>query len=257
MIFNKRTNKIEKLLKGDRYVPGKFIDSYGNIFVYPDQQSFAWTYKELFEKQVYFFKTKKKDPYIIDCGANIGVSIIYFKHLFPNSKILAFEPDPFLFDYLEKNIKMNNLKSVDLIKKAVWNQESIIEFFQEKSDSGRIDLNNSFDIINSNKIKVESTLLSQYIQERVDFLKIDIEGAEYPVLLEIKNKLSLIDRLFIESHSFKGDKQDLHKILKLLYNKNFRYYLTEGAVTTDNPFLKVKSYLNMDMQTNIHAINNN
>ena len=42
---------------------------------------------------------------IIDCGANIGISLIYLKMVLPQSKIIAFEPDPFLFDYLTRNIK--------------------------------------------------------------------------------------------------------------------------------------------------------
>lgn len=257
-MFNfKKKNKLNKFLESPRYTSGKYIDEYKNVFYFPDKQSFAWTYIELFEKRTYFFKTKNKNdsPLIIDCGANIGVSIIYFKSIFPNSKIIAFEPDPFLFDYLMRNIKENELKDVQVFQKAVWDTNTKIEFCQEKSDSGRLRLNESYNINTSNLIEVDTCLLSDYINSNVDFLKIDIEGAEWPVINQIKDKLNLVDKIFIESHSFKGNKQDTHEILSLLSDNNFRYYLTEGAVVTSNPFIQKKNFLNMDLQVNIHAIN--
>ena len=60
-------------------------------------------------------------------------------------------------------------------------------------------------------------------------------------------------RVFIESHSFINKEQDLHKILNLLSKNDFRYYITEGAVASRNPFLIKKKFLNMDLQVNIHA----
>lgn len=256
MFFKKRQNQLEKLLKGNRYISGKYKDKFGNIFHFPDQQSFAWTYKEIFERKVYFFKSDNRTPYIIDCGANIGVSVIYFKNLFPECKILAIEADPFLCEYLKKNIELNNLKNIQVVQKAVWNETTVMEFLQEKSDSGRLGLNESFEINQSNKIQVETTLLSDYIDEVVAFLKMDIEGAEWIVLKEIERKLNLVEKIFIESHSFKNEKQDLHQIINLLFDNKFRYYLTEGYITTINPFLKLNSYLNMDLQVNIHALKN-
>ena len=47
-----------------------------------------------------------KGSYVIDCGANIGMSITYFKRLYPKSKIIGFEPDPKIFETLKKNIRV-------------------------------------------------------------------------------------------------------------------------------------------------------
>ena len=58
-----------------------------------DIASFNFLKLELFEHQIYKFKCDTETPYIIDCGANIGLSIIYFKLLFPKAEIIAFEPD--------------------------------------------------------------------------------------------------------------------------------------------------------------------
>lgn len=48
---------------------------------------------EKFEKEEYKFELKTETPFIIDCGAHIGITSLYFKKFFPKSEILAFEPD--------------------------------------------------------------------------------------------------------------------------------------------------------------------
>ena len=251
----RNANNLTDFLKGPRYIPGKFKDKFDNVFYFPDQVSFAWTYNELFDKQIYFFDeiSTEKDVVIIDCGANIGISLIYLKMVLPQSKIIAFEPDPFLFDYLTRNIKANHLTDIEVLNKAVWSEETRLGFYQEKSDSGRLNIDSNMEISNSALIQVETCLLSNYITDKVDFLKIDIEGAEWEVIQEIEKKIKSVKRVFIESHSFINKEQDLHKILNLLSKNDFRYYITEGAVASRNPFLIKKKFLNMDLQVNIHA----
>ena len=48
--------------------------------------------KEIFIENIYK-QTLREKPYIIDCGANIGMSVIYMKQLYPQAEIIAFEPD--------------------------------------------------------------------------------------------------------------------------------------------------------------------
>ncbi len=69
-------------------------------FKITDSASFVAMYLDIFGHEGYKFETKKLEPYIIDCGANIGLSLIYFNQLYPNAKIIAFEPDPKLFENL-------------------------------------------------------------------------------------------------------------------------------------------------------------
>ena len=51
------------------------------------------TFREVFIKFDYFFKTNIKQPFIVDCGSNIGLSILFFKMIYPHCRIIAFEPD--------------------------------------------------------------------------------------------------------------------------------------------------------------------
>ncbi len=63
---------------------------------------------EIFVEEVYRFQSDTNTPLIIDCGSNIGLSIIYFKRLFPEAKIIGFEPDNEIFKILENNINQFN-----------------------------------------------------------------------------------------------------------------------------------------------------
>ena len=220
----------------------------GKDFYLPDSTSFIHMYKDIFFRDIYRFESKCTRPLIIDVGANIGLSLVYFKNIFPESRILAFEPDPEIFEYLQKNIM--SLDNIELINKGVYDEAMEIDFVSDHADGGSI-FQNSKD-----KIKIETCLLSDFLTEKVDFLKIDIEGAETKVLRECKDKLINVDNLFIEYHSFELSNQTLHEILEIITSAGFRYYISDVPLTSINPFMNVSKVNNMDMQINISCIRN-
>lgn len=59
-------------------------------------------FNKIFKRQIYNFQIDNPAPYIIDAGANIGLGVIYFKKLFPDAEIIAFEPDPNIFAVMKK-----------------------------------------------------------------------------------------------------------------------------------------------------------
>jgi hypothetical protein len=83
----RRTQQLEKLKhnlsllkvsKTSRY-NSTVIDLFGSKFELVDSESFLYTYVELFENEIYRFNSSNKTPLILDCGANIGLSVIYFQ----------------------------------------------------------------------------------------------------------------------------------------------------------------------------------
>jgi FkbM family methyltransferase len=215
---------------------------------YNDRLAFEFMANELFVNEIYKFKCESKNPLIIDCGVNIGLSLIYFKSIFPNSKIIGFEPEPSIFELAKKNIKAHNLADIELINKALWHEERQIEYFKEGADGGRINF-----IEGTEKIIIETTVLSKYLNSPIDLLKIDIEGAEINVLKEVSHLLLNVENIFIEYHSFVNKNQDLDEILAILKNNRFRYYLSSTGVSSKNPFIQTNSSLGMDNQLNIFA----
>ena len=80
-----------------------------------DGPNFYMQYKDTFIKRIYDFKAVRTDPLIIDGGSNIGMSILYFKRIYPAARIIGFEPDSVIFRILRENVTHNRLKDVTLI----------------------------------------------------------------------------------------------------------------------------------------------
>lgn len=222
----------------------KFLDY---TFLIPDSPSFLDQFKTIFVDEIYKFETEKKAPLIFDCGANIGISALYFKRNFPDCKITAFEADPKIAKVLENNLKRNNIEGVEVINKAIWIDNNGVSFGQEGGDGGSI-------FIQENSTKVDSIRLRNLIESEreIDFLKMDIEGAEVAVLNDCKDILDKINNLFIEYHSYSDMKQDLDQVLQILTLNNFRYYL-QTVNYNKFPFLKKNLENSMDLQVNIFA----
>lgn len=225
-----------------------------NILGFPismvDKSSFISMYDEIFNKEIYKFNSNNKKPKIIDCGANIGLSLFYFKKIYPESIITAFEPDRKIFEILKKNVISSKFNNIDLINKGLAEKnEEQVSFFSEGADGGRIAL----EMDKKTLTNVSVTRLSPFLEQPVDFLKIDIEGAEIEVLRECQKNLRNVNNLFIEYHSIVDKKQKLDEILKILTINNFRYYINRTGIKTKHPFLKLKNHLGYDLQLNISA----
>jgi FkbM family methyltransferase len=244
--------ELRKLDKLPRYSKGNF--KWGSsVILFPDAASFLFIYRELFKQHIYKFTSEKKSPLIFDCGANIGLSVIYFKELFPNARVVAFEPERTVFEYLKKNIENLRLPNIELHNKALWKSNTKIRFNNEGADASRISsLNESY--VFESSYEVEAVRLSGYISEEIDLLKIDIEGAELEVLKEIENKLAFVKRIFIEYHSFENSRQNLDELLKILSENNYHYYIDTPNRLRKMPFIDKYSFLSFDFFLNIYAI---
>ena len=233
-----------------RYTKTKAVVNEVEIDI-PDNASFLFMHKEIFDQNIYKFKSSNPNPYIIDGGANIGLASIYLKFLYPDSEIVAFEPDPSIFEILKSNIEAYNFTGIELIQKGLWNEDTSISFKSEGADAGLIATLDKT-VIATDSIKVIS--LKPYLKKTVDFLKLDIEGAETVVLKDIENDLDNVERIFVEYHSFVGQKQTLNEIIDILTKANFRLHVSSPGIMSKSPFIKLNSYNNMDMQLNIYGM---
>jgi FkbM family methyltransferase len=241
---------IELLKATPRYTRGTIKFDQKKI-EYLDSASLLFIYDEIFNKQIYNFKTVSQTPIIIDAGANIGMSLIYFKMKFPNAKITAFEPDEEVFNVLKNNVASFEFKEVELVKKGLWKEVTVLTFNSEGADAGRISDKNE----NGKVIKIETSLLSNYLKSNtIDLLKIDIEGAEFEVLNECKAYLKNVNNIFIEYHSFSGQEQFLPELLGVLKSAGFRLNINAPGLTSMSPFMKLNEYNGMDMQLNIYGM---
>jgi FkbM family methyltransferase len=248
-VHSREYRAISRLRRIPRYTPFK-TDLPGIRITAVDSASFISGYTEIFKRGIYCFPSEETVPNIVDCGANIGLSIIYFKQLYPNARITAFEADPKVFDVLSSNVRSLGLDNVTLHNKAVWDREAVLDFFAEGSDGGRVASSTAQE---KQICKVSAVRLRDYLShEMVDLLKMDIEGAETLVLKDCADCLSNVQRLFVEYHSFEEKPQELHDLLTVLYNAGFRIH-AQPIGASEQPFIKRQTYLGMDMQFNIFA----
>lgn len=208
---------------------------------------FLHSVREIFVDEVYRFDSRNEQPRIIDCGANIGLSVLYFKELYPNAKIIAFEPDAAMFDLLQKNIAERRLSDVEILNRAVWLDDSVLSFEVEGALGGKVADGNGK---GGKQIEVRGARLRDLLVQHVDFLKIDIEGAEYLVLDDCKDRLRNVENLFIEYHCDPHENQRLNTILSWISGAGFRYYISEAARIQTHPFIS-KGGDKFDMQLNI------
>ena len=206
--------------------------SYEKIFEFKihffDYRTFVFLFEEHFINNEYYFNVKVSCPLVIDCGANIGMALIFFKKLYPNSRIIAFEPDKRTFEKLKKNVEINKLKNIKLFNKAVMNSEGTVNFYYDPSNPGSLSMSIEKKRLPGVCERVDSTLLSNYIEERVDFIKMDIEGAEFSVIQELtnQNKLKLVNEIIIEyHHHIEPEENRFSKILKILEDNGFGYQI--------------------------------
>jgi FkbM family methyltransferase len=200
-----------------------------------DGPNFYMQYKDEFIHQIYHFEAQRPDPLIIDGGSNTGISILYFKRAYPHARIIGFEPDPDVFRLLQENMAHNKVENVTLINSGLSAESGTATFVADGSSGGQLGEN-------KNGITVRVERLSTYLAEPVDFLKLNIEGQELPVLLEAEasGRLINIKELVLEYHGWTSGEQRLGPLLDLLDRNGFRYLVhdfdAETCPATKPPF---------------------
>lgn len=214
----------------------------------PDAASFLSAYKEIFVSEIYRFRAGNESPAILDLGANIGLSALYFKSLYPSAKITAFEADPAIYACLKQNVHGNGFTDVDLINKAVWNSNGTLSFHAEGGDGGRVAEEGGGPTVEVEAIDIREHLAGH----SYDFLKMDIEGAEHAVFPAIKDYLPNFKFIFLEYHSTPEQSQALASMLELLTQAGFRFDI-QNIMSRSHPFIPTGRGDAFDLQLNIFA----
>ena len=195
-------------------------------------------YGEIFVKGIYYFKaTTTKTLKIIDCGANIGMATLFFKYMYPNAEIIAIEPDPLAYEYLVKNINNNKLADIKPMNVAVGAHELMVDFYRTKTaGSLMVSTNQDWTIANEEKIKIQAVTVSSLIDDAIDYLKIDVEGAEVDVLNDIDKqyKFNHIKNGFIEYHHNYVTTLNFSMIMTILDKHKYSYQIDAQSIPLRN-----------------------
>lgn len=172
---------------------------------FPGRHAFFSQFVELFLEHVYALsRPGRPDLRILDCGSNIGMSVLYFKWMYPLARITCFEPNPEACTYLERNIAQNKLADVSVHQAAVSGTAGTLLLQTEsvtKASPGASLFRTKY-AGEAPPIEVPVVTLSSFVTEPIDLLKLDVEGAEGAVIEELAQSgaLARISEYWIEYH---------------------------------------------------------
>jgi len=192
-------------------------------------KTLAFLYREIFARQCYQFEARTERPFIVDCGANIGMAVLYFKWLYPDSLVWAFEPEPQAFLALQQNVAHNHLTNVSVHNVALWDRDGQLDIFVPGNAPGSLVTSANPVRRGGTPVNVRCVRLSSYIEREVDFLKVDVEGAELHVIQDLaeSGKLGLIRQMVIEyHHNIPTEPAALSRLLRYLEDAGFTYQVS-------------------------------
>ena len=169
-----------------------------------------------------------------DIGANIGETTMNFARLAPKGKVFSFEPVPFLFQRLKTNLELNNFPSVFLNNLAVSDKEEEL-FFEKPVDNNSAGISLNKEKSNTSQV-VHSTTIDLFVSanniDKIDFMKIDVEGFEYFVINGGLNTLKKFKPvLFIEidnKNLSKNNSSEKELLSQLKNDLGYSLYRIEG-----------------------------
>lgn len=159
------------------------------------------TFFEIFFKEIYKIVIPECNT-IVDLGAHIGLTTLYFEMHYPDAKIYSFEPEEANFEILSINAC-----SAKISKLAISNKQGIAMLAMEA-----IGVNHHLGEVGK---KIETTTLMAIIEKcnihKIDLLKIDIEGAETLMFESIDDWKHKVKNLIMECH---GNENEIISMLQ-------------------------------------------
>ena len=226
-----------RALEAPRREPGE-LELNGYSVRYVDLQSLVQEYKDIFGARIYHFDSARPNPRVLDGGGYIGMSVLYTKQAHPGARITCFEPDPEIHAVLRRNVEVNRLRDVELVQAGLAAETGSTAFLPDGADGGRL-------VEEGGTQAVKTAQLSSYLDEPVDFLKLNIEGMELAVLEEAADLLPQVRELVLEYHGRPEEPQLLGSILDLLDGCGFRYLINHFDYET-NPLVRPPFTLERD-----------
>jgi FkbM family methyltransferase len=203
--------------------------------------------------------TPKEGDVVIDIGAHIGLyTIISSKQVGNKGKVVAIEADPDNFEMLKRNIALNNLTNVLPLNYAVFSTKTKIKLYEQSASFKYNSVmltrantkNENYSEVNADTL---DSILKQNGVNQVDWIKIDVEGAELEVLKGSIETLSGKNMsLLVEIHNI-NDPSHYNNVIELLKHHNYEMtfeQLYEGSGEGHVIFRKKNNNSNLNKNNN-------
>lgn len=189
------------------------INGVRSTIIVNDPDQYTHLYKLIYNESFKISKKIPDNPLIIDGGANIGMSSIYYLLKFPEAKILAFDPTSENVSKYKHNL--SSFMNAKIEQKALWDKSETIDFHFSKCSRYH-----SLFAREGNSIteKVKAVRLDEWLDEnniqKIDILKLNVEGAELKVIRGLGKRIRDVNVIVGELHPEFVEPDDLIKELK-------------------------------------------
>ena len=230
--------KIIKLVQKNVFNPHRFIINNLEIdfhvlklndVILKVAEKYGWyaaIYHEIYNLHNYTFIPEmqiKRGDIVVDVGANFGAFSRYAIY-FGAEQVIAFEPDTFFFNSLKQNIRFKDIPFNCALSDV--NEECKLFLSEHVGGSTTIDKFNNLKYKLINCFKLDHFLDGGFI-DHIDFLKIDVEGAEIKVLNGVSDKNILkIKKISLEYHNklFGYSEKQLNSLIDRFQKLGFNFY---------------------------------
>ena len=201
---------------------------------------------------------------VVDVGANIGLHTLNMARIVGNTgQVFAFEPDPSNFEILKKNVKINNYKNIILEQKAVGDKHGRITLYQSDHPGKHRIFPQTEQA--KGQVQVELTNLDNYFDsdmiDKINFIKIDVEGLEFSVLKGMKNILKNSKKIKILFEFMPENTMEVGftpiELLNYLTSNDFKLYCMDNKtkkllyVSNNEEIIKLCSSTNNTISRNL------
>ena len=213
---------------------------------YENSEEFYELKKEIFGENCYYLELDREEPVIVDSGAHIGMSVVYFKMLFPKARIIAFEPVSANFAILKKNVMENQLENVEIYQTVVAPKSGMLRIHEPVGEgawkSGAGIIPRGWKGIQDNReIKVEAIGIQEILQDKIDLFKMDIEGMEYEVIRNGWPQIRNVKNWIIEVHPRKDHR--ILEIQKTLLQNGYAIEINKDKTSLGKGLITIKAVL--------------
>jgi FkbM family methyltransferase len=203
----------------------------------------VWSVKETFLDRFYLRSgiSIEEGWTIIDIGAGIGDFAIQAAHRHPGNQVFAFEPFPESFALLQENLQLNDIRNVQAFPHAIAAREGKMQLDLSGGEPLQIQSTHEAKTPAGESLVVDAQSLASFFDtndiERCHLLKLDCEGAEYPILMQNSSAwLPRVERITLEYHDGLGESSH-SQLADYLTGHGFRVAMTPNNVHSNLGYL--------------------
>lgn len=197
------------------------------------------TFGEIFRRRLYEpILPLPAHPVVVDLGSSLGLFVIFINQRIQGGSILSFEASPKTFAYLRQNVAQippSHGNTIEIHNIAISDRNGEIAFFVDSKNETNVaatayrDISAFGDAADFVATSVPCARLDRFIHSQIDYLKCDIEGAEYVVLEDELLHPARVRQMAVEFHDIGKHYGEFQRIVRTCFARGYRVFAEDNT----------------------------